>query len=123
MTGEKPLADAINTAEAFIELVDINDAEALRKILHPDMMQFAKIGDKLMPFKGPDFINMVAEKKIGGKSREMSIKNVQLVRAGSADVIVQAVSEEYDFIYQISMVEEGGKWIIVTVLADIKPIQ
>jgi hypothetical protein len=49
------------------------------------MMQFAKIGDKLMPFKGSDFIKMVADKKLGGSPREISVKNAQVIRGETVD--------------------------------------
>ena len=115
------LAEAIKTAEAFVKLVDKNDAKALKKILHPEMMQFAKLGDQLMPFKGADFIQMVADKKLGGKARSIQLKNVQRVRGGTIDIVLQAVSDEYDFMYQISLAQADNKWLILTVMADVQP--
>jgi len=120
---EEPLTEAIKTAEAFVQLVDVNDAAGLQKILHPEMMQFAKIGDKLMPMNGSDFVSMVADKKLGGHPRAITLKNVQLVRGETIDIILQAVSEEYDFMYQVAMAKEADQWLILTVLTDIKPLK
>ena len=121
--NEGALKDAIKTANEFVSFVDENNAVALEKILHPQMMQFAKIGDKLMPFKGSDFIKMVADKKLGGHPRTINLKSVQSIRGETVDVLLQAVSEEYDFMYQISLAKESGDWLVVTVLSDIKPVK
>ncbi len=123
MPNDEALADAIKTAKDFVVFVDENDATSLEKIVHTEMMQFAKIGDKLMPFKGSDFVKMVADKKLGGTPREITLKSVRLIRGETVDVVLQAVSHEYDFMYQISLAKESGKWLIVTVLSDIKPIK
>jgi hypothetical protein len=123
LPNDKGLASAVETAKQFVTLVDENDAGSLEKVLHADMMQFAKIGDKLMPFKRNDFIKMVADKKLGGTPRAITLKSAQVIRGETADVKLQAVSSEYDFMYQISLAKESGKWIIVTVLSDIKPVK
>lgn len=123
ISNEKLLAEAKKTAEAFIRLVDVNDGNGLTEILHPEMVQFAKIGDQLMPMKGTDFVQMVTDKKLGGTPREIKMKDVKLVRGETADIVLQAVSDEYDFMYQISMVKEGGKWLIVSVMSDIQPVK
>ncbi len=121
--NEKAFTDAVQTAKDFIKFVDESDAASLETILHAEMMQFAKIGDKLMPFKGGDFIQMVADKKLGGTPREITLKSVQSIRGETVDVILQAVSHEYDFMYQISLAKSSGKWLVVTVLSDIKPVK
>ena len=120
---EKVPVEVIEVAKSFVTLVDKNDAIGLEKILHPKMMQFAKIGDKLMPFTGTDFVKMVADKKLGGTPREIMMKKAQMIRGETMDIILQAVSHEYDFMYQISLAKESGKWVIVTVLSDIKPVK
>lgn len=121
--NDNTLSEALKTAKEFVTFVDVNDATNLEKILHPEMMQFAKIGDKLMPFKGKDFIKMVADKKLGGSPREITVKSVQVIREGAVDIHLRAVSKEYDFMYQISLAQEAGKWIVVTVLSEIKPVK
>ncbi|MEM9674604.1 MAG: hypothetical protein ACFB15_24830 [Cyclobacteriaceae bacterium] len=121
--NEKAPKDAVEAAKDFVKFVDENDATSLEQVLHPEMMQFAKIGDKLMPFKGRDFVKMVADKKLGGTPREISVKNAQVIRGETVDVKLQAVSHEYDFMYQISLAKEAEKWLVVTVLSDIKPIK
>lgn len=120
-TADDPLADAAQTAEAFVKLVDDSNAEELAKILHPDMMQYAKLGEKIMPFKAADFVQMVADKKLGGTPREVSLENVQLIRGNTADVVLHAVSAEYDFMYQISLIKDTDQWLIVSVMSDIRP--
>ncbi|MEM6398378.1 MAG: nuclear transport factor 2 family protein [Bacteroidota bacterium] len=122
-TSDDPLAGATQTAEAFVKLVDDNNAEELAKILHPDMMQYARLGEKIMPFKAADFVQMVAEKKLGGTPRSISLASVQLVRGDTADVVLQAVSSEYDFMYQISLIKDGEQWLIVSVMSDIRPVK
>ncbi len=122
-SNEKAPKDAIQAAKDFVTLVDENDASSLEQVLHPEMMQFAKIGDKLMPFKRSDFIQMVADKKLGGTPREITIKNAHVIRGETVDVMLQAISHEYDFMYQISLAKEAEKWLVVTVLSDIKPIK
>lgn len=117
------LTDAVKTATAFIELVDDNDSEELAEILHPEMVQFAKIGDQLHPFKATDFIQMVAEKKLGGTPRQITVHSVQLVRDDTVNVVLQAVSTEYDFMYQIALAKVDDKWLVVGVMSDIKPAQ
>lgn len=118
-----PLVGATQTAEAFVKLVDVNDAEALGKILHPEMVQFAKIGDKIMPFKAADFIQMVSDKKLGGSPRAITLQSVELVRGGTANVILHAVSEEYDFMYQIALAQDQDNWLVVGVMSDIQPVK
>lgn len=118
-----PLADALETATAFVQLVDDNDAKGLAKILHPEMMQFAKIGDDLHPFKTADFIQMVADKKLGGQARTITVQQVQLVRDNTVNVVLHAVSKEYDFMYQIALAKSNEQWQVVGVLSDIKPVQ
>lgn len=106
-------------AEKFVKLVDENDAEALKLILHPQMIQYTQLGDKLIPFKGADFIEMVAAKKLGGVPRKVTHLSAQVIRGKTALVITNAVSSEYDFMYQLSMVNTPDGWMIVGILTDI----
>ena len=110
------------TAKEFVKVVDDNNAEALEKMLHPQLVQYVQLGEDLIPFKAADFIQMVADKKIGGTPREVAFKSSHIVRGKTASVVVNAVSHEYDFMYQLSMVESGGQWLIVGILVDIQKL-
>ena len=113
------LNGAKKVAEKFIQLVDKNQAEELKAIMHPDMLQYTNLDGKLIPFKGTDFIQMVADKKLGGEPRKISHKSADVIRGSSAYVIVNAVSAEYDFMYHLSMAKQEENWVIVGILVDI----
>ena len=123
VVNEDPISGALETAMNFISLVDDNQAEALQEILHPQMIQFAKVGDKLMPFSGTDFVQLVKDKKLGGHPRSTELKSIQMIREGMVDVQLQAVSDEHDFWYQISLAQEGDQWLILTVVTNIKAVE
>ena len=111
------------TAEKFIRVVDDNDNMALEKMLHPQLVQYVYLNGKLIPFKAQDFVQMVNKKEIGGTPRNITFKSSEIVRGYTASVIVQAVSREYDFMYQLSMAKSAGEWIIVGILVDIVPAE
>ena len=115
--------DLRKVAEQFVKVVDENNGAELQKLLHPEMLQYVQLGDKLIPFKTPDYIQMVSDKKIGGKPRKVTHKSASILRGNTANVILNAVSDEYDFMYQLSMVKSSGEWIIVGILADIKKVE
>ncbi|MEL7001162.1 MAG: nuclear transport factor 2 family protein [Bacteroidota bacterium] len=120
---EKPSEDQLRkTAMEFVKVVDNNDVEALKKILHPQLIQYVQLGENLVPFKAADFIQMVADKKIGGTPREVTFKSSKIVRGKTGNVVLNAVSHEYDFMYQLSMVEADGQWLIVGILIDIQKV-
>lgn len=121
--GDIPNEDELRkTAREFVKVVDDNNAEALEKMLHPQLIQYVQLGEKLIPFKAADFIQMVADKKIGGTPREVTFKSSNIVRGKTASVVVNAVSHEYNFMYQLSMVESEGRWLIVGILVDIQKV-
>ena len=107
-----------DVAETFIKTVDNSDADGLRKVLHPEMLQFTQLNGKLIPFKGSDFVKMVEDKKLGGVPRKITHKSAKVLRNGIAEVTLQATSSEYDFMYQISLAKTDGKWLIVGVVND-----
>lgn len=107
-------------AEQFVKVVDKNDAAALKNLLHPDMVQYAYLGDQLVPFKGTDFTQMVADKKLGGTPRKIKHKSAEIVRGNTALVVLNAISSEYDFMYQLSMAKVAENWLIVGILVDVK---
>lgn len=114
-----PIAQIKEVATQFIELVDVNDAEKLKPLFHPTMIQYVQLGGQLIPMSGTDFIQMVADKKLGGHPRKMEIESAKLLRGQAAEVAVHAVSEEYDFMYYLSLAKDGDKWVIVSILTDV----
>lgn len=117
---EASVAKIKAVAEQFVEVVDKNDAEALRGLLHPDMIQYTYLGDKLIPFKGADFAQLVADKKLGGVPRKVTHKSAKIIRDNTALVVLNAVSSEYDFMYQLSLARVADQWTIVGILVDVK---
>ncbi len=117
-----PIDSLTNVAEQFVKIVDANDAEQLKPLLHPEMVQFVQLGSQLIPFKTADFIQMVADKKIGGKPRDVEVLSANILRGQTAEVRIRAVSDEYDFMYQLAMAKNGSKWIITGVLAEIRKV-
>lgn len=113
------IAEIRAVAEQFVEVVDKSDAETLRSLLHPDMIQYTNLGDRLIPFKGADFAQMVADKKLGGVSRKITHKSAKIIRGNTAFVVLNAVSNEYDFMYQLSLAKVADKWVIVGILVDV----
>ncbi len=118
-TANNELKAVKNLAEKFVQLIDKNDADQLKTIMHPDMLQYTVLDGKLIPFKGTDFIQMVADKKLGGKPRKITHKLAEVIRGDVAYVVLNAVSSEYDFMYQLSIAKQNGNWIIVGILVDI----
>ncbi len=111
--------DIKSVAEQWVKTVDANDGEGLKALLHDQMVQYTMLGEQLIPSTGTDFAKMVADKKLGGVPRKITIKSANVLRGNTAEVVLQAVSSEYDFMYQISLVKQEGKWLIVAVLTDI----
>lgn len=118
--AEATTAEIKAIAEQFVEVVDKNDAASLRGLLHPDMIQYTYLGDKLIPFKGTDFAQMVADKKLGGVPRKVIHKSAKIIRDNTALVVMNAVSSEYDFMYQLSLAKVANQWTIVGILVDVK---
>ncbi|MDW3191453.1 MAG: nuclear transport factor 2 family protein [Cytophagales bacterium] len=119
---EASVSEIKAVAEQFIEVVDKNDAESLRQLLHPDMIQYTYLGDKLIPFKGADFAQMVGDKKLGGVPRKISHKSAKIIRDNTALVVMSAVSSEYDFMYQLSLAKVDDAWVIVGILVDVNKV-
>lgn len=117
-----PLSELREVATQFIQLVDVNDSEKLSPLFHPTMMQYVQLGGNLIPMSSADFIQMVADKKVGGKARKMEIKAINLRRGQAAEVIIHAISDEYDFMYHLSLAKSQEKWVIVSILTDIEQI-
>lgn len=110
------------TAKQFVTSVDKNDGEALQEVLHPKAMQYTQLGAQLIPSSGEDFTKMVVAKKLGGVPRKITFKSAEIVRGSTATVVLNAVSSEYDFMYQLSMVKAEERWLIVSILTDINKV-
>ncbi|MEO1654942.1 MAG: nuclear transport factor 2 family protein [Bacteroidota bacterium] len=106
-------------AEDFIKAIDANDSRKLEELLHPDMLQYVRLNGKLIAFKASDFIQMIADKKIGGVPRKMTHHSAQIVRGATGQIVLQAVSEEYDFMYQMALAKNEDNWLIVGILVDV----
>ena len=114
-----PIDELKKVAIQFVQVVDDNDSEQLKKLLHSDMVQYVQMGPKLIPFKANDFIQMVADKKIGGHPRKISFHAAEMHRGQAGSIQVQAVSDEYDFMYHLNFAKSADKWIIVGIVVDI----
>ncbi|MEM1134858.1 MAG: nuclear transport factor 2 family protein [Bacteroidota bacterium] len=114
-----PIKEVKKVAEAFIKVVDKHNASELKALLHPNMVQFVRMGEKLIPMTADAYIQMTVDKKIGGIPRKITHKSANIIRGETADVVLKAVSEEYDFMYQLSLAKNGNDWVIVGILVDI----
>ena len=66
---------------------------------------------------------MVEEKKLGGKPREIAFKHAEFLSEKLAVVVLNAVSSEYDFLYQISLGKSNDrKWEIIGIATEINGI-
>jgi len=91
--------------------------------LEPSSLQYVLIGGKFNTFTAEQYIKMVADKKLGGKPRTINYQHAEFLGDNLAVVVLQAVSSEYDFLYQLSMARSNsGKWEIVGVTTEIKGV-
>ncbi|WP_435623537.1 nuclear transport factor 2 family protein [Flagellimonas sp.] len=110
-------------AAQFIKGADVNDGRLLEDVLEPKSLQYVLIGGKLSTFSAQDYIKMVNEKKLGGKPRKITYRHAEFLGNNLAVVVLNAVSEEYDFLYQLSMAKSAkGKWEIVGITAEINGV-
>ncbi len=111
-------------AGQFVKGADIQDGKMLEKILEPGSLQYVVLGDKLNTFSAKDYIQMINDKKLGGKPRKVKYHHAELLGNHMAVVVLSAVSEEYEFLYQLSMTSLGdGKWTIVGITAEINGVK
>ncbi len=107
-------------AVQFVKGADVQDGKLLEEILEPKSLQYVLINGKLNTFSAKDYIQMVNDKKLGGKPRKITFRHAEFLGDNLAVVVLNAVSEEYDFLYQLSMTKlESGKWEIVGITAEI----
>ncbi len=110
-------------ATQFVKAADIQDAALLQKVLEPNSIQYVLMGGKFNIFTTKQYITMVAEKKLGGKPRKITFKHAEFLSKKLAVVVLNAVSSEYDFLYQISLgMSNNNKWEIIGVSTEINGI-
>ncbi|GAA4270795.1 nuclear transport factor 2 family protein [Aquimarina gracilis] len=110
-------------AAQFVKGADIQDATLLQKVLEPNSIQYVLMGGKFNIFTANQYITMVEEKKLGGKPRKITFKHAEFLSKNLAVVVLNAVSSEYDFLYQISLgISNNDKWKIIGVSTEINGI-
>lgn len=110
-------------AAQFVRGADVQDGELLKEILEPKSLQYVLVRGKLNTFSAKEYIKMVNDKQLGGKPRKITYRHAEFLGKNLAVVVLNAVSEEYDFLYQLSMTKlADGKWEIVGVTAEINGV-
>lgn len=110
-------------AAQFVKGADVNDGKLLEDVLEPKSFQYVLVGGKLNMFSAQDYIRMVNERQLGGKPRKITYRHAEFLGNNLAVVVLNAVSEEYDFLYQLSMAKlANGEWEIVGVTAEINGV-
>ncbi|MEM1259641.1 MAG: nuclear transport factor 2 family protein [Bacteroidota bacterium] len=122
-TAQESKVKIKQVAAQFVKGADVNNGKLLEEVLEPKSMQYVLIGGKLNTFSAKDYIKMVNEKQLGGKPRKITYKHAEFLGENLAVVVLNAVSEEYDFLYQLSMTKlANGEWEIVGVTTEIKGV-
>lgn len=116
------LDNAKKIAKQFIESADVQNADLMRESMHENCQQFIQLDGKLMITPIAEYVQLIADKKLGGKPRKIDFRKAEILRGGTASVIINATSDEYDFYYQVSLAKVGGKWVIVNILGDIQKV-
>ena len=110
-------------AKMFVEGADVQDPEMLEQVLEPSSLQYVAMGGKLVTFPADQYIAMIKDKKLGGKPRKITYKDVKTIGDKLGMVVLNAVSEEYDFLYQLSLAKTAeGNWVIVGITAEINGV-
>ncbi|MEM9648153.1 MAG: nuclear transport factor 2 family protein [Bacteroidota bacterium] len=115
--------DIKKVAAQFVKGADIQNPQILKEVLESNSNQYVLIGGKFSTFSAEQYIKMVEEKKLGGKPREVKYQHAEYLGANLAVVVLNAVSSEYNFLYQLSMARSSsGKWEIVGVTTEINGV-
>ena len=117
--AEKKLKEV---AEKFVKAADIQDAGMLEEVLHPESQQFVSMGPRLIKSPADQYIAAIKAKKLGGEPRTITFKNVDFIGDNTALTVLNAKSSKFDFSYQLSMAKSEGKWMIVGILTEAKPL-
>lgn len=112
-----------HVAAQFVKGADVQNGTMLENVLEPSSLQYVVMGGKLNTFAAKDYIKMVNEKKLGGKPRKITYRHAEFLGDNLAVVVLNAVSVEYDFLYQLSMTKGAdGQWTIVGITAEINGV-
>lgn len=115
--------DIKQVAAKFVKGADLQNPKMLRDILESNSNQYVLIGGKFSTFSAEQYIKMVEEKKLGGKPRTMKYQHAEYLGENLAVVVLNAVSSEYDFLYQLSMARSSsGKWEIVGITTEVRKV-
>ncbi len=110
-------------AEKFVKGADDQDAALLKKVLEPNSIQYVLMGGKFNIFTTNQYITMVEEKKLGGKPRKITFKHAEVLSKKLAVVVLNAVSSEYDFLYQLTLGRsDNDKWEIIGISTEINGV-
>ena len=116
-------ADIKKVAANFVKGADVQNAELLKTVMEENSLQYVLIGGKFNTFSAEQYITMVKEKQLGGKPRKITYKHAEFLSENLAVVVLNAVSYEYDFLYQLSMAKsDSGKWEIVGITTEINGV-
>ena len=85
-------------AAQFVKGADINDGQLLEEVLESKSLQYVLIGGKMSTFTAKDYIQMVKDKKLGGKPRKITFRHAEFLGKSLAVVVLNAVS-----VYKISI--------------------
>ncbi|MEM8762961.1 MAG: nuclear transport factor 2 family protein [Bacteroidota bacterium] len=123
MQAQESKAKIKQVAAQFVKGADVQDGKMLERILEPSSLQYVMMGGKLNTFSAKDYVQMVNDKKLGGKPRKITYRHAEYLGNNLAVVVLNAVSVEYDFLYQLSMTKgTDGKWTIVGITAEINGV-
>lgn len=110
-------------AEKFVKAADLQDANMLERVLHPKSQQFVSIGSRLIMSSAEQYIESIKLKRIGGKPRTITFKELDFIGKNTAFVILEAKSTKLNFKYQLSVAKNEGKWCIISVMTEVKPVK
>ena len=109
--------------EGPVKAADEQNGKLLEEVMEPKSQQYVLAGGKLTSFSTTDYIAMVNAKKLGGKPRKITYRLAEFSGKNLAIVVLNAVSDQFDFLYQFSMTKRAdGKWEIVAVTAEVSGV-
>lgn len=122
-SAQESKTDIKKVAAQFVQGADLQKGELLEQVLEPKSLQYVLIGGKLNTFSAEQYIAMVNKKELGGKPRKITYQHAEFLGRNLAVVVLNAVSSEYDFLYQFSMARStSGKWEIVGITTEISGV-
>lgn len=122
-TAQESKTEIKKVAAQFVQGADLQKGELLEQVLEPKSLQYVLIGGKFNTFSAEQYIAMVNKKELGGKPRKITYQHAEFLGKNLAIVVLNAVSSEYDFLYQLSMARSAsGKWEIVGISTEISGV-